>query len=103
MSPGHRLGRVVLCGATVLLAGSVGSGFQQQGNIIEQEFDDPIAKTWDRPEDRITREQVKTWMATVGFHLTAESDIFQGPNNPKGTDMPERWFVVYARGSAPTQ
>ncbi|MEK6631320.1 MAG: methyltransferase domain-containing protein [Acidobacteriota bacterium] len=71
--------------------------------IIEQEFDDPIAKTWDRPEDRITREQVKTWMATVGFHLTAESDIFQGANNPTGTEMPERWFVVYAGGSAPTQ
>lgn len=65
--------------------------------IIEQEFDDPIAKRWDRPEDRITREQVKAWMANIGFHLTEEFDIFQGANNPPGTGMPERWFVVYGR------
>jgi predicted methyltransferase len=71
--------------------------------IIEQEFDDPIAQKWDRPEDRITREQVKTWMANVGFHLADEFDIFQGANNPRGTDMPERWFVVYTGGSAPRQ
>jgi precorrin-6B methylase 2 len=63
--------------------------------IIEQEFDDPIAKKWDRPEDRITREQVKNWMANVGFRLAAEFDIFRGANNPKGSEMPERWFVVY--------
>lgn len=68
--------------------------------IIEQEFDDPIAKKWDRPEDRITRDQVKTWMANVGFDLAAEIDLFQGANNPTGTGMPERWFVVYARGAA---
>jgi SAM-dependent methyltransferase len=65
--------------------------------IIEQEFDDPIAKKWDRPEDRITRDQLEAWMANAGFHLTAEFDIFEGANNPKGTDMPERWFVVYGR------
>ena len=65
--------------------------------IIEQEFDDPIAKKWDKPEDRITREQVKDWMAGVGFKLKAEFDIFQGAKNPKGTGMPERWFVVYGR------
>jgi SAM-dependent methyltransferase len=70
--------------------------------IIEQEFDDPIAKKWDRPEDRITREQLKAWMADVGFHPTAEFDIFQGVNNPSGAGMPERWFVVYARGPAST-
>ena len=64
--------------------------------IVEQEFDDPIAKKWDQPEDRITREQVKGWMATVGFELQSEFDIFQGAKNPKGTGMPERWFVVYA-------
>lgn len=65
--------------------------------IIEQEYDDPIAKKWDRPEDRITREQVQTWMSHVGFHLIADFDIFQGANNPKGAGMPERWFVVYSR------
>lgn len=66
--------------------------------IVEQEFDDPIAKKWDKPEDRITREQVKGWMATVGFEKQAEFDIFQGAKNPKGTGMPERWFVLYIRG-----
>ncbi|MFA5908932.1 MAG: methyltransferase domain-containing protein [Vicinamibacterales bacterium] len=65
--------------------------------IVEQEFDDPIAKKWDKPEDRITREQVKGWMAAVGFALNAEFDIFKGASNPQGTGMPERWFVVYAR------
>lgn len=67
--------------------------------IVEQEFDDPIAKQWDRPEDRITREQVREWMATAGFELVREFDLFQGANNPKGTGMPERWFVIYQRTS----
>jgi SAM-dependent methyltransferase len=67
--------------------------------IIEQEFDDPIAKKWDQPEDRITREQVKGWMAGVGFELKAEFDMFQGAKNPKGTGMPDRWFVIYGRKS----
>jgi precorrin-6B methylase 2 len=71
--------------------------------IIEQEFNDPIAKKWDIPEDRITKEQVQTWMAKVGFHLVGEYDIFQGANNPQGTGMPERWFVVYGRNSASAQ
>ena len=66
--------------------------------IIEQDYDDPIAKKWDFPEDRITKNQVKAWMANVGFHLVGEYDIFQGENNPKGAGMPQRWFVVYARG-----
>lgn len=65
--------------------------------IIEQEFDDPIAKKWDRPEDRITPEQVKGWMEKVGFHLVANFDMFQGANNPAGAGMPERWFVIYGR------
>jgi mono/diheme cytochrome c family protein/SAM-dependent methyltransferase len=65
--------------------------------IIEQEFDDPIAKKWDRPEDRITREQVAGWMAATGFQLIQEFDIFQGARNPQGAGMPERWFVVYGR------
>ena len=65
--------------------------------IIEQEFDDPIAKQWDIPEDRITKDQVDTWMANVGFHLIGDFDIFEGENNPKGAGMPERWFVVYSR------
>lgn len=64
--------------------------------IIEQEYDDPIAKKWDKPEDRITRDQVKDWMVNVGFRLVAEFDTFQGANNPAATGMPERWFVVYA-------
>ena len=68
--------------------------------IIEQEFDDPIAKKWDLPKDRITTDEVNTWMANVGFHLVGDYDIFEGKNNPKGTGMPERWFVVYARGSS---
>ncbi len=65
--------------------------------IIEQEFDDPIAMKWDIPEDRIKQEQVNSWMAEVGFHLAEEFDIFQGDNNPAGTGMPARWFVVYQR------
>lgn len=64
--------------------------------IVEQEFDDPIAKKWDLEEDRIRKEQVETWMAKVGFHLVGEYDIFQGKNNPDGAGMPERWFVIYA-------
>lgn len=71
--------------------------------IIEQEFDDPIAKKWDKPEDRITPEQVKGWMAAVGFELKGQFDIFQGANNPAGTSMPERWFVIYASRMAATQ
>ena len=65
--------------------------------IVEQEFNDPIAIKWDVPEDRITKEQVNTWMTNVGFHLVGDFDIFQGENNPRGAGMPERWFVVYAR------
>lgn len=65
--------------------------------IVEQEFDDPIAKKWDVDADRITREQVKTWMAGVGFELQAEFDMFRGANNPAGTGMPARWFVLYAK------
>ncbi|MDH4065326.1 MAG: methyltransferase domain-containing protein [Acidobacteriota bacterium] len=65
--------------------------------IVEQEFDDPIAKRWDRPEDRITREQVERWMATAGFEFESTFDLFQGANNPPGTGLPERWFVVYRR------
>jgi len=63
--------------------------------IVEQEFDDPIAKKWDEDQDRITREQVKEWMAEFNFELKAELDLFQGTKNPKGTGMPERWFVIY--------
>ncbi len=65
--------------------------------IIEQEFNDPIARQWDRPDDRITNEQLRVWMANVGFHQVAAFDMFQGANNPKSAGMPERWFVVYAR------
>jgi ubiquinone/menaquinone biosynthesis C-methylase UbiE len=65
--------------------------------IVEQEFDDPIAKKWDPPEDRITKDQVNTWMENVGFHLVGDFDLFQGENNPKGAGMPTRWFVVYSR------
>ena len=67
--------------------------------IVEQEFDDPIAKKWDRPEDRITNEQLRVWMTNVGFDQVAAFDMFQGANNPKGAGMPERWFVVYARAA----
>jgi predicted methyltransferase/mono/diheme cytochrome c family protein len=71
--------------------------------IIEQEYDDPIAKKWDEDADRITKEQVKGWMAAVGFELEAEFDLFQGANNPKGTGMPERWFVIYGRARTQTR
>jgi SAM-dependent methyltransferase len=71
--------------------------------IIEQEFDDPIAKKWDLPEDRITREQLDGWMARAGLQLTGRFDIFEGANNPKGAGMPERWFVVYGRGAGSTR
>jgi predicted methyltransferase len=70
--------------------------------IVEQEFDDPIAKKWDIDDDRITREQVKAWMAGVGFELQAEFDMFQGDRNPTGAGMPERWFVVYAKKKTTT-
>ena len=56
--------------------------------IIEQEFDDPIAKKWDEDADRITREQVKDWMAAVGFELKAEFDIFQGARTPRAQGCP---------------
>lgn len=69
--------------------------------IIEQEFDDPIAKQWDVEEDRITKEQVDEWMANVGFERVAEFDTFQGENNPPGAKMPERSFIVYGRKGAP--
>jgi len=65
--------------------------------IIEQEFNDPIAIKWDKEEDRIKPEQVKDWMADVGLHLVGNFDIFEGANNPPGTGMPARWFVVYGR------
>lgn len=71
--------------------------------IIEQEFDDPIAIQWDEPEDRIKPEQVKGWMANVGFQLVDNFDIFEGANNPKGAEMPQRWFVVYGRGADSTR
>jgi precorrin-6B methylase 2 len=68
--------------------------------IIEAESTDPIEKKWDFPKDMITKAQVKTWMANVGFHPLGDFDIFEGANNPKGTGMPQRWFVVYARNAA---
>lgn len=71
--------------------------------IIEQEFDDPIARKWDEDKDRITKEQVKEWMAAAGFELKAEFDLFKGTNNPKGTGMPERWFVIYGKRSDTTK
>lgn len=67
--------------------------------IIEQEFNDPIAKKWDEDKDRITPEQVKQWMAAVGFELKQSFDMFEGAKNPKGTGMPERWFVIYGRAA----
>jgi len=65
--------------------------------IIEQEFDDPIAKKWDIPGNRITPEQLEGWMSGIGFELIDSFDIFHGRNNPGGAGMPERWFVVYGR------
>jgi len=69
--------------------------------IVEAEFNDPIEQKWDPPEDRITKAQVTDWMAHVGFHPVGDYDIFEGKNNPTGTGMPQRWFVVYGRGAAP--
>ena len=63
--------------------------------IVEQEFDDPIARRWDEDEHRITPEQVREWMAAIGFELKARHDLFLGANNPPGAGMPERWFVIY--------
>ena len=81
-----------------LLAASV----KQDGRIaiIEQKFDDPIAKKWDVPADRITPEQLAQWMSVIGFELVDSFDIFLGENNPVGAGMPERWFVVYSRRPA---
>jgi hypothetical protein len=36
-------------------------------------------------------------MSAIGFELIDTFDLFQGENNPGGTGMPERWFVVYGR------
>ena len=69
--------------------------------IIEQEYDDPIAKKWDKPDDRITPEQVAGWMTAAGFAHAAEFDIFKGANNPAGAGMPARWFVVYSATGTP--
>jgi mono/diheme cytochrome c family protein/SAM-dependent methyltransferase len=68
--------------------------------IVEQEFDDPVAKKWDVPEDRITPDQVNNWMGHVGFRREASFDIFKGANNPRDAGMPERWFVLYTREAA---
>ena len=68
--------------------------------VIEQEFDDPIARKWDIPADRITPGQIAEWMSRIGFELVGTFDIFQGGNNPSGAGMPERWFVVYGRRNA---
>ena len=81
-----------------LLASSVKPGGRIA--IIEQEFDDPIAKKWDIPADRITPEQLAEWMSGIGFERVGTFDIFQGENNPSGAGMPERWFVVYSRRPA---
>lgn len=67
--------------------------------IVEQEFDDPIAKRWDIPEDRITEQQVAEWMSGIDFVKIDSFDIFKGQNNPAGSGMPERWFVVYGRST----
>ncbi len=67
--------------------------------IIAQEFGDPVAQRWDVPDNRITPEQVATWMSPIDFELVDTFDIFQGENNPNGAGMPERWFVVYGRRS----
>jgi SAM-dependent methyltransferase len=69
--------------------------------IVEQEFDDPIAKRWDIPEDRITEQQVAEWMSGIGFVMIDSFDLFKGGNNPVGTGMPKRWFVVYGRPTEP--
>ena len=68
--------------------------------LIDQEFDDPIAKQWDLEKDRIKKEQLDAWMANVGFELVAEYAIFKGMNNPPGAGMPGRWYVLYRRRSA---
>jgi SAM-dependent methyltransferase/mono/diheme cytochrome c family protein len=68
--------------------------------IVEQAFDDPIAKKWDVPEDRILPEQVNDWMQRVGFRRDASFDIFEGANNPPGAGLPERWFVLYSRADS---
>lgn len=65
--------------------------------IVEQEFDDPIAKKWDEEKDRITRAQLREWMSRAGFRLKKEPDLFHGTNNPASAGMPERWFVIYER------
>jgi len=46
--------------------------------------DDPIAKKWDIPGNRITPEQLAGWMSGIGFELIDSFDIFQGENNPGG-------------------
>lgn len=63
--------------------------------IIEQEFNDPIAKKWDEEKDRITQQQVRQWMWAIRYIRLGDFDLFKGTNNPPGTGMPERWFVIY--------
>ncbi len=64
--------------------------------IVEQEFDDPIAKKWDKPERRVRREQVQGWMAAMGSS-SRPSSTSSTPEATGGTGMPARWFVVYGR------
>ena len=63
--------------------------------IVEQEIEDPIAKKWDFPEDRITREHVAEWMAAVGFRLANSSTRFTAATTRRARGCPSdgSWFT----------
>jgi 2-polyprenyl-3-methyl-5-hydroxy-6-metoxy-1,4-benzoquinol methylase len=55
--------------------------------LIEMNRDDPNTPHRNSPEMLLSKEEVKQWMADVGFYPEEEFDLF---GNAK-------WFVIYAR------
>jgi len=55
--------------------------------LIEMNRDDPKTPHRDSPEMLLSKEQVKQWMAGIGFYPAEEFDLF---GNAK-------WFIIYAR------
>ena len=46
--------------------------------------------------DQLPQGSFRTMTADGPKELSTD-DIFKGKNNPPGTGMPERWFVVYSK------
>ena len=66
--------------------------------IIEQEFNDPIAiRSGTNPKIALPPSRCGTGWPRSDSSRRRSFDTFKGKNNPPGTGMPERWFVVYGR------